>query len=118
MDTPQPRYPDSLPATWLAARLGVDPVRIDAMRRAGELFAVRGPGSQEWLYPAWQFEDWRPRRAIARIVAVAQERGLDDARVYELMTAPRGLLGGTRRRLVDLLAEGREEDVLAALRAG
>ena len=111
-------YPDSLPAPWLAARLGVEPTMIDAMRRAGELIAVREPGSQEWLYPAWQFQDWKPRPEIPRIVGVAREAGVDDARLYEIMTAPRGLVGGGGRRLVDVLEEGRADDVVAAVRAG
>src|SRR4029453_1242797 len=46
------RYPGTLPATWLSARTAVDPARIDALRRAGELIAVRDPGSTEWRYPA------------------------------------------------------------------
>ena len=49
-------YEDCLPGTWLAARLAVDPFLIDAMRRDGELVAVREPGSTEWLYPGWQFD--------------------------------------------------------------
>jgi hypothetical protein len=111
------RYPDSLPASWLAARLGVEPTKLDAMRRAGELIAVREPGSLEWCYPAWQFEDWKPRHAVPRIVGVARDAGIDDARLYEILTAPRGLVG-TERRLIDLLVDGREDEVVAAVRAG
>ena len=73
------RYPGTLPATWLAARMAVDPAHIDVLRRAGELIAVREPGSTEWRYPAWQFENGQPRGGIARIVGSARERGLDDA---------------------------------------
>ena len=54
--------PDLLAATWLADRMAIDPARIDAMRRGGELIAVREPGSTEWSYPAWQF---RAREAAA-----------------------------------------------------
>lgn len=111
------RYPDSIPATWLAARLAVDPMKIDAMRRGGELIAVRDPGSIEWLYPAWQFEAWKPRAGVARVVAVAREAQLDEARLYDLLTAPLGLRESGRRRLVDLLLEGREDEVVAAIRA-
>jgi hypothetical protein len=110
------RYADSLPATWLAARLAVDPAKIDAMRRDGELIAVREPGSTEWLYPAWQFDGRKPRRGVARIATVAREAGLDEARLYAVLTAPLGL--GGRRRLVDLLIEGREDEVVDAVRAG
>jgi len=91
---------------------------IDAMRRAGELIAVRKPGSIEWLYPAWQFDAWKPRRGVARIVSAAREAGLDEARLYDLLTAPLGLRRVGRRRLVDLLLEGREDEVVEAVRAG
>jgi hypothetical protein len=110
------RYPGTLPATWLAQRAAVDPARIEALRRAGELIAVREPGATEWRYPAWQFEGRRPRKSIARVVATARDRGLDDASLYELLTAPLGLRGESRS-LVDLLVEGREDEVVAAIRA-
>ncbi len=109
-------YPEALPATWLAARLAIDPLRVDAMRRAGELIAVREPGSTEWRYPAWQFEAGKPRAGIARVVAVARERGVDETGLYELLTAPLGLRE-SGRRLADLLAEGRDDEVVAAVRA-
>jgi hypothetical protein len=107
---------DALPGTWLAARMAVDPAYIDGMRRGGELIAVREPGSSEWRYPAWQFENGRPRAGVARIVATAKDKGIDDARLYELLTAPLGLRGGGRT-LVDLLREGREDEVVAAIRS-
>ena len=45
----------NLTGSWLAFRLGVDPVRIERMRKEGELYAVRNdPG--EWEYPGWQFD--------------------------------------------------------------
>jgi hypothetical protein len=104
-----------LPATWLAARLAVDPARIDAMRRAGELIAVREPGSTEWRYPAWQFDAGRPRPAVARVVAVARESRVDESRLYALMTMPLGMRKDGRT-LVDLLLEGRDDEVVAAVR--
>ena len=107
---------DALPATWLAARMAVDPAYIDAMRRAGDLIAVRAPGSSEWRYPAWQFEHGKPRGGVARIVAAARSRGIDDAQLYQLLTAPLGLRE-SGRRLVDLLQEGRDDEVVAAIRA-
>ena len=109
------RFPGTLPATWLAQRAAVDPARIDVLRRGGELIAVREQGSTEWRYPAWQFEDGKPRQGIARIVAVARERGIDDTRLFDLMTAPLGLRD-EGRTLVDLLVEGREDEVVAAIR--
>jgi hypothetical protein len=106
---------DALPATWLAQRIAVDPARIDAMRRAGELIAVRRPGSTEWRYPAWQFDGGRPRPVVARVVAAARDRGIDESRLHELLTSPLGLRGDGRR-LVDLLLEGRDDEVVAAVR--
>jgi hypothetical protein len=117
MSTTEDRYATTMPATWLAARLAVDPARIDAMRRAGEFLAVREPGSTEWRYPAWQFEAaGRPRPSIARVTAAAREVGLDESRLYDLLTTPLGLRGGGRR-LVDLLLEGRDDEVVAAVRS-
>ena len=114
--TTETQYPGTLPATWLAERAAVDPARIDALRRSGALIAVREPGSTEWRYPAWQFDKGKPLTSITRVVATARERGIDDARLYELLTAPLGLRDGGRR-LVDLLLEGRDDEVVAAIRA-
>jgi len=86
------------------------------MRRAGELIAVREPGSTEWRYPAWQFDAGRPRPGVARVVAAARESGVDESRLYELLTATLGLRGGGPR-LVDLLLEGRDDEVVAAVRS-
>ena len=117
MSTTEERYATTVPATWLAERLAVDPARIDALRRAGELIAVREPGSTEWRYPAWQFEAaGRPRPSIARVVAAAREVGLDESRLYDLLTTPLGLRD-SGRRLVDLLLEGRDDEVVAAVRS-
>ena len=110
-------FPDTLPAPWLASRLGVDPVKLDAMRRAGELIAVRDAGSIEWRYPAWQFDAGKPRRDIARITAAAREAEIDETRLYDLLTAPMGLGGTERRSLVDLLLEGRTDEVVTSIRA-
>lgn len=107
---------DTLAATWLAQRMAVDPARIDAMRRAGELIAVREQGSTEWRYPAWQFDGAKPRPGVARVVAAARETGLDESRLYEILVTPLGLRGGGSR-LVALLVEGRDDEVIAAIRA-
>jgi hypothetical protein len=116
MPTTNDRYASAVPATWLASRMAIDPSRIDAMRRAGELIAVREAGSTEWRYPAWQFDAGTPRPAVARVVAAARESGVDETRLYELLTAPLGLRDGGRR-LVDLLLEGRDDEVVTAVRS-
>ena len=104
---------ESLPATWLAVRLGTDDRRVDAMRRAGELLAVRGAGG-EYRYPSWQFgPDGNTLPAIPRIVAAARAAGLDDTRLYEVMHMRLGLAG--ERRLVDVLREGEDDTVVAAV---
>ena len=107
---------DELSGAWLAARMGVDPARLDALRRGGELIAVREPGSYEWRYPAWQFESSRPRPGVARVVAAAREAGVGEAQLHDLMTRPLGLGRADRRRLCDLLVEGRVDEVVAAIR--
>ncbi len=110
------RYEDCLPGTWLASRFALDPFLVDAMRRDGELVAVRKPGSTDWLYPGWQFDGRNPRPVIARIVKAAREKELDESRLYAILTAPLGL--GGERRVYELLLEGRDDDVVELVRAG
>jgi hypothetical protein len=116
MSTAAPKKfcPECLSASWLAERFGVDPAKIDLMRRSGDLLAVHEEGSTEWLYPAWQLDGLEPRRVIPRIAAAAREAGLDEAQLYRVLTGPLGLRGESR--LVDLLLEGRDDDVVAAVR--
>lgn len=111
-------YADCLPGTWLAERLATEPAAIEAMRRDGELIAVRRAGEIEWLYPAWQFDDWKPLTGVARVVAAAREAGLDESELYARLTAPLGLRAGGARRLADLLGEGRVDEVVVAVRSG
>ena len=108
----------ALSTSWVGMRLGIDPVRVNAMRRAGELFAVRRPGSQEWRYPAWQFgPGWKPLPFVESVVKAAREAGLDERRLHELLNRRVGMVGESRR-LLDLLLEGDEERVLAEIRRG
>ena len=106
----------ALPATWLAERLAIEPAKIDVMRRDGELIAFREPGSTAWRYPTWQFENGRPRSAIQRIVRAARESGIDEQRLYTILSAPRGLNG--HGRVYELLYDGRVDDVVELVRAG
>lgn len=106
---------DCLTASWLAERFAVDPAMIDAMRRGGELIAVREKGSTDWRYPTWQLDGQQPRHVVPRIVHAARESGLGEMRLYEVLTAPLGLRG--ERRLVDLILEGRDDEVVEAVRA-
>jgi hypothetical protein len=107
---------DSLSASWLATRLGVEPFKLEAMRRAGELIAYRPEGSREHYYPLWQFdEEWQPLPIIPQLVREADARGLRGNRLYEVLNARAGATGSSR--LGQSLREGRFEHVLGAIRA-
>jgi len=106
----------TLTASWLAARSGVDPVRIERMRRAGELHAVREPGSTEWVYPAWQFEaDGKTKPAVARLLRAASEQRLNALKLDDVLGRRFGLVEGERVR--ELLLNGGVERALAEVRA-
>ena len=107
---------EALSASWLSTKWGVDTVKINAMRRAGELVAVRPAGSQEWRYPAWQFDpDGGVRPEVERALGAARARGLRPEQVGTLLERRSGITGGERLR-DDLLA-GRVDHVLAAIAA-
>jgi hypothetical protein len=110
------RYAGCLSESWLAARLAIDVPQIDVRRRGGELLAVRPEGADEWLYPAWQFDGGRVRPVVPRIIAAARATGIDERRLYELMTVRRGL--GSSETLVDLLVRGEDDRVVAAVTRG
>jgi hypothetical protein len=100
--------------TWLAARLGIEPRRLSAARRSGDVLAVRSPDAREWLYPTWQFDgSGGVRGGVARVLASAKERGFDGAALCRFLGRRVGLVDG--RRYLDLLLEGRTDDVVSAL---
>jgi hypothetical protein len=106
---------DSLSASWLASRLGSEPFKLEAMRRAGELIAYRPEGSREYYYPLWQFdEEWQPLPIIPQLVREAEARGMRGNRLYQALNARAGIAGG--RRLGESLREGRFDHVLEAIR--
>ena len=102
-----------LTASWLAARLGTQPATIEATRRAGKLVGVPGEDGAVF-YPSWQFgPDGKPLAVIPRLRAAAEQAGMDERRLNELLTMRSGLIGD--RRLVDALGEGAEDEVVAAI---
>ena len=106
---------ESLSASWLSTKWGVDTVKINAMRRAGELVAVRPAGSIEWLYPAWQFgPDGGVRPEAEAALSLARQRGMRPEELAELLERRSGITGGERLR--DDLVAGRVEHVLEAIR--
>jgi hypothetical protein len=104
----------NLTGSWLAFRLGVDPVRIDRMRKSGELYALPSD-SGEWEYPSWQFaEAGKTRPAVARFLAMAREKQIAAAELVELLDRRVGLVGSERVR--DLLLNGGEQHALREVR--
>jgi hypothetical protein len=104
-----------LTGPWLAQRLGIDPIALEARRRAGELFAVRQEGAEDWLYPAWQFgEDFRVKPEVEGVLATAREAGVSPARFEQLLARRVGLAGGETAR--DLLLRGHPGPLLDAIR--
>lgn len=107
----------ALSGPWLASRLGIDPVALDIRRRSAELLASRAPGSPDWLYPSWQFEDdWHVRPHVERVLDEARRAGLTQPQLEQLLHRRVGLAG--RRRLLDLLVDGDDGPVVSAIRAG
>jgi hypothetical protein len=112
----QHTYGDCLSASWLSERLGVDPSRVDAMRRAGEIIGVRPPGSTTWVYPSWQWHNGKQRPEVPRIVRAAHDAGLSETELYDRMTMRTGLAGGSESSLVSLLVGGGGDQVVDAIR--
>jgi hypothetical protein len=107
---------EALSGSWLAARTALEPRLIEAMRRDGELIGVRPPGAREHYYPLWQFDDdWQPLPAVKRITVAARERGLDENRLYDVLSRRLGL--GGEQRLGSTLRAGNVDRVLAAIRS-
>lgn len=107
---------ESLSTSWLAARLGIEPSRLDAMRRDGELLGVRPSGTWEYLYPAWQFNGGGKALPIVQeLIREARRAGLADSDLYEVLNRRTGLVAADR--LVDVMRDGREDFVRDAVRA-
>jgi hypothetical protein len=106
----------TLTASWVGTRWGIDPVALEVRRRAGEVFASREPGSDEWLYPGWQFDDeGNVKPEVARVLAAAREAGIRAPRLAQILNRRAGLSGG--QTLLDSLRAGDERQVLSAFRS-
>lgn len=106
---------ESLSTGWLASRLGVDPGRIEAMRRAGELLGVRDPGGREYRFPAWQFNGGqRALPVVQELIRDARAAGVDDEALYEIFNRRSGMGG---KRLAEYLKAGDHEYVRRAVRS-
>ena len=100
--------------SWLSATLGLDPIALEARRRAGELIAYRPKGEREWVYPAWQFAPGgQVRPEVQEVLARAREAGVSSDGVFELLASRVGMTDD--RRLADLLLAGDLDAVLARL---
>ncbi|HEY7148666.1 MAG TPA: hypothetical protein VH420_04390 [Gaiellaceae bacterium] len=107
---------DTLSASWLASRFAIEPFKLEAMRRDGEVIAFRPAGSREHYYPLWQFDDeGNVLPIVPRLVREARERGLRGNRLYEVLSARAGL--GGDRRLADSIRDGRVDHVLDTIRS-
>jgi hypothetical protein len=104
---------NSFTTSWLAARLGADPARIEARRRAGELFGVPREGGLEHVYPAWQFgPDGEPLPAVEHLLSAAREAGMDNSALNAFLDRRAGF-GGPR--MWEFVREGRVDYVIASL---
>ena len=100
--------------SWLAARLGTQPERVDLARRDGWILGVRSPGTQDYYFPAWQFDRaGQPLPVVRRVIEAARARGLGDERLFEILSTRSGLVGG--KRLAQSVQDGDEEQLLAAV---
>jgi hypothetical protein len=107
---------DGLTTAWLAARLGTQSARVDAMRRSGELLGVRIPGRQEHVYPAWQFgRDGKPLANLQMLIRTARAGGIGDEGLYRILDMRTGLTGS--RRIVDEVRDGNDAPALRAIAA-
>ena len=103
-----------LSGSWLAQRFGIDPLRVDRLRREGELHAVRN-GSGEWKYPSWQFEaNGRTKPAVRRLLAAAHEERIAGLELEQLLDRRVGLVNGKTVR--ELLLNGRADEAIDVVR--
>lgn len=103
---------NSLSTSWLGALTGMDPGRLETLRRRGELLGV--PVGDHYEFPSWQFgPDGKPLPALQRVVSVARSVGISDERLVQLLNARAGLRSD--RCLGDALRDGNVEHVVSVV---
>ena len=114
MTTTHTNVDRALSASWLSTKLGLDTVRLNAMRRAGALVGVRRGRSGDWVFPAWQFDDaGNVTPDVRRVLDAARELRMSGEQLNRSLDRRSGLKG---RSLLDDLLEGRVDHVVATLR--
>ncbi len=90
--------------------------RIQQLREADKLFAVKVPFQRSFLYPVWQFEPGspKPRQVMPLLVKAAREADLDPIAFHQLMSNPEA---GGGQAPCEMLDEGREDLVLGIIAA-
>lgn len=119
-------YPElrdhALTLPWAAEALGLQPARLIALARSGELVVVPGPwpmrqahaGGLGYLLPAWQLAGGRlAHPAVSALIAAAARRGWTSLELHRFMTAPPA---DGEPAPADLLHAGKVERVLALVR--
>lgn len=109
----------ALTLSWAANRLDIQPGRLAALVRTGEVLAVPGPwrvrqahGRLGAYVPAWQLAPG-PRPETLALIRAAADVGWTSLRLQRFMTTPVAATGETPARLLD---EAGVEPVLALIR--
>ena len=113
----------ALALPWAAERLAVEPARLHALARSGELLVIPGPWPMRQAYPsglgyfvpAWQFalDTGAPCEALPALLEAAADRGWTSLDLHRFMTSP---LGEDAATPADLLRTGEAERALALVR--
>jgi hypothetical protein len=115
----------ALTVPWAAVALGLEPARLEALARAGELLVVPGPWPMRqahasglgYFLPAWQLAAGGhvPHEALPALFAAAAERGWTSLDLHRFMTTPLTPAGPSP---AELLRQGAVARVVALARGG
>ena len=113
----------ALTLPWAAVALGVQPARLEALTRAGELLAIPGPWPMRqahqsglgYFLPAWQFAAGAraPHHELPALLAAADARDWTSLDLHRFMTTPLSPDGPSP---AELLRRGEVPRVLALAR--